>query len=52
VIDAGLRDGVEIMNLSQNSIVVAATAEYVLYLSLVMMLASFHNDLALTKQQD
>ena len=52
VIDAGLRDGVEIMNLSQNSIVVAATAEYVLYLSLVMMLASFHNDLTLTKQQD
>ena len=52
VIDAGLRDGVEIMNLSQNSIVVAATAEYVLYLSLVMMLASFHHDLALTKQQD
>jgi hypothetical protein len=52
VIDAGLRDGVEIMNLSQNSIIVAATAEYFLYLSLVMMLASFHHDLALSKQQD
>ena len=52
VIDAGLRDGVEIMNLSQNSIIVAATAEYFLYLSLVMMLASFHHDLAHSKLQD
>ncbi len=33
VIDGGLRDGVEIMNLSQNSILFAATAEYFLYLS-------------------
>ena len=52
VIDAGLTDGVEIMNLSQNSIVFAATAEYFLYLSLVVMLASFEHDLALVKQQD
>ena len=52
VIDGGLRNGVEIMNLSQNSIVFAATAEYILYLSLVVMLASFEHDLALAKQQD
>ena len=52
VIDGGLRDGVEIMNLSQNSILFAATAEYFLFLSLVMMLASFHHDLALSKRQD
>lgn len=52
VIEGGLRDGVEIMNLSQNSIVFAAIAEYFLYLSLVMMLASFEHDLALAKQQE
>ena len=52
VIDAGLRDSAEIMNLSQNSITFAAPAEYVLFLSLVMMLASFEHDIALSKQQE
>ena len=44
VIDGGLRDGTEIMNLSQSGINIAAPAEYILFLSLVMMLASFRFD--------
>jgi len=45
VIDGGLRNGTEIMNLSQSAINIAAPAEYILFLSLVMMLASFRFDL-------
>lgn len=45
VIDGGLRDGTEIMNMSQAAINIAAPAEYILFLSLVMMLASFRFDL-------
>lgn len=45
VIEGGLRDGTEIMNMSQSAITLAAPAEYILFLSLVMMLASFRFDL-------
>jgi hypothetical protein len=46
IIEGGIRDGRTIMNLSQSAIQIAAIAEYVLFISLVVMLASFENDLA------
>lgn len=45
VLDGGLRDGTQIMNMSQSAINIAAPAEYILFLSLLMMLASFRFDL-------
>ncbi|MFL2949137.1 MAG: hypothetical protein ACJZ40_01975 [Candidatus Poseidoniaceae archaeon] len=45
VLDGGIRDGTAIMNMSQNAINIAAPAEYLLFFSLVMMLASFGFDL-------
>lgn len=49
VIEDGIRDGTVIMNMSQSSIAIGAPAEYFLFISLVMMLASFEYDLAIAK---
>ena len=45
VLEGGLRDGTTVMNLAQSSIDIAAPAEYLFFISIVMMLASFEYDL-------
>ena len=45
VVNGGLRDGTTVMNLAQSAIDIAAPAEYLFFVSIVMMLASFDYDL-------
>ena len=52
VIEQGLTGGTEVMNLAQSSIDIAAPAEYLFFLSVVLMLASFDHDLAEARQDE